>query len=77
MTPSAEEQARQKYQRKRRLVRLGQVLMLAGVLVAVVHWLFHIEAFGPEQPAVWLDLAVGYPTAAILLIAGGMTAGQK
>ena len=76
-TPSAEEQARQKYWRKRRFVRIGQVLMLAGVVVGIVHWLTHIEAFGPEQPALWLDLLAGYPMAAVLLIVGGIVAGKK
>ena len=76
-TPSAEEQARHKYRRKRRFVRIGQVLMLAGVVVGIVHWLTHIEAFGPEQPPLWLDLVAGYPMAAVLLIAGGIVAGKK
>ena len=75
--PSAEEQARQKYWRKRRFVRFGQVLMLAGVVVGIVHWLTHIEAFGPEQPTLWLDLLAGYPMAAVLLIVGGIVAGKK
>jgi hypothetical protein len=30
--------------------------MLAGGLVALVHWLAHIEAFGPQQHPLWLDL---------------------
>ncbi|WP_241977870.1 hypothetical protein [Cryobacterium sp. TMS1-13-1] len=76
-TPSAEERARQKYRRKRRFVRIGQVLMLAGVVVGIVHWLTHLEAFGPEQPALWLDLVAGYPMAAVLLIVGGIVAGKK
>ena len=75
--PSAEEVARRNYRRKRRFVRTGQAIMLVGALVAVVHWLTHIEAFGPEQPAVWLDLVAGYPMAGILLIVGGITAGKK
>ena len=51
--------------------------MLAGVVVGIVHWLTHIEAFGPEQPALWLDLLAGYPMAAVLLIVGGIVAGKK
>ncbi|MDJ0323952.1 hypothetical protein QMG61_09280 [Cryobacterium sp. PH31-AA6] len=75
--PSAEDEARRNYRRKRRFVRAGQAIMLVGALMAVVHWLTHIEAFGPEQPAVWLDLVAGYPMAAILLIVGASTAGRK
>lgn len=74
---SPEELARKKYWRKRRFVRIGQGLMLAGVLVAVVHWLAHIEAFGPQQPALWLDLVAGYPMGGVLLIAGGIIAGRE
>ena len=51
--------------------------MLAGVVVGIVHWLTHLEAFGPEQPPLWLDLVAGYPMAAVLLIAGGIVAGKK
>ncbi|WP_241980127.1 hypothetical protein [Cryobacterium glaciale] len=76
-TLSVEEMARKAYWRKRRFVRIGQVLMLAGVLVALVHWLAHLEAFGPGQPAGWLDLAVGYPMGGILLIVGAIVAGKK
>ena len=74
---SPEELARKKYWRKRRFVRIGQALMLAGVLVAVVHWLAHIEAFGPQQPALWLDLVAGYPMGGVLLITGGIIAGRE
>lgn len=76
-TLSAEELARMKYWRKRRFVRIGQVIMLAGALVAVVHWLAHIEAFGPVQPPLWLDLVAGYPMGGILLIVGAIVAGKK
>ena len=51
--------------------------LIAGVVVGIVHWLTHIEAFGPEQPPLWLDLVAGYPMAAVLLIAGGIVAGEK
>lgn len=76
-TLSEEELARKKYWRRRRFVRIGQALMLAGGLVAVVHWLAHIEAFGPQQPALWLDLVAGYPMGGVLLIAGAIIAGRK
>ncbi|WP_174844379.1 hypothetical protein [Cryobacterium sp. Sr8] len=76
-TPTPEELARQKYWRRRRFVRIGQVLMATGVLVALVHWLAHIEAFGPQQPALWLDVVAGYPMGGVLLIAGAIVAGRK
>jgi len=61
----------------RRLVRLGQALMIVGAIVAATHWLAHIEAFGPGQPPGWLDLAAGYPTGVLLLLAGAILAGRK
>jgi hypothetical protein len=61
----------------RRLVRLGQVFMIVGAVVAATHWLAHIEAFGPGQPPGWLDLVAGYPTGALLLVAGAILAGRK
>jgi len=76
-TAGAEEQAVNKYRRRRRFLRTGQVLMLAGTVVGIVHWLTHIEAFGPEQPPLWLDLFAGYPMAALLLMSGGIVAGRK
>ena len=61
----------------RRLVRVGQALMLAGSVVAAMHWLAHIEAFGPGQPPGWMDLAAGYPMGGLLLISGAILAGRK
>lgn len=61
----------------RRLVRTGQLLMIAGALVAATHWLAHLEAFGPGQPPGWLDLVAGYPTGLLLLVAGAIMAGRK
>lgn len=65
------------WRRHRKLVRLGQVVMAIGALVAVVHWLAHLEVFGPGQPPGWIDLAAGYPTGALLIIAGAILAGRK
>lgn len=76
-TLSPEELARKKYRRKRRFTRIGQVLMLVGVLIAIIHWLAHIEAFGPQQPELWLDLVAGYPSGGVLLIAGAIIAGRE
>lgn len=61
----------------RRLVRVGQALMLAGAVVAITHWLAHLEAFGPGQPPGWMDLAAGYPMGGVLLIFGAILAGRK
>lgn len=61
----------------RRLVRVGQALMVAGAIVAVTHWLAHLEAFGPGQPPGWLDLAAGYPMGGLLLVLGAVLAGRK
>ncbi|GAA1727212.1 hypothetical protein [Microcella frigidaquae] len=65
------------YTRRRLYLRVGQVIMVAGGIMAVVHWLTHLEAFGPEQPPLWLDLAVGYPMAMLLLVLGGVVASRK
>ena len=69
-----EEQRR--VRRRRLLLRGGQALMLAGVVVGVSHWLAHVGVFGAQPPG-WADLAIGYPTAALLLLGGAVTAGQK
>lgn len=73
---SKEEEARQKYRRKRRFRRAGQALMLAAVVIGVQHWLWHLGMFGGDAP-LWSDFYIGYPTAALLLIAGAMTVGPK
>lgn len=64
------------YRRKRRLVRVGQVLMALGAAIAVVHWLAHIGVFG-GQPSNLVDLLAGYPAAALVFILGGILAGQR
>lgn len=60
------------WRRHRRLVRLGQALMLVGVLVGLVHMLLHVAG----SPSGWSDLTVGYPTAGLLVLAGAMLAGR-
>lgn len=65
------------WRKHRRLVRTGQVLLVAGAVVAIIHWLAHLEIFSPgQQPPGWLDLVAGYPTAAVLFISGAMLAGR-
>ncbi|MBN9151121.1 MAG: hypothetical protein KF739_00775 [Cryobacterium sp.] len=62
----------------RRLVRAGQALMLAGAVVAIIHWFAHLEFFTPgQQPPGWLDLVAGYPTGGMLLILGAVLAGRR
>ncbi|MEP7054245.1 MAG: hypothetical protein ABI912_03265 [Actinomycetota bacterium] len=62
-------------QRKHRLLRIGQVLMLVGSIVAIVHVLAHLQMLGGE-PSGTVDLVAGYPMAALLFVAGGIVAGQ-
>jgi hypothetical protein len=71
---AAERRAR--YRRKRRIIRSGQVLMAVGVVIAVVHLLAHMEAFG-GQPSGFVDLVAGYPIAALIFFAGAVAAGQR
>lgn len=63
------------YRRRRRLVRLGQFLMTAGAVIAVVHWLGHVGVFG-GQPSSVVDLLAGYPAAAVVFVLGAILAGQ-
>lgn len=51
--------------------------MAAGAIVAIIHWLAHLEVFGPGQLSGWLDLVAGYPTGALLLITGAILAGRR
>lgn len=73
-TPEEYEAAWRRY---RRFKRLGQILMILGLVVAVTHWLAHLQAFGPTQPPGWMDLAAGYPMGGLLVVAGAMLAGQN
>lgn len=64
------------YRRARRLLRVGQVLMGSGAVIALVHWLGHVGAFG-GQPSNLADLLAGYPAAALVFVAGAILAGQR
>ncbi len=66
---------RSKHQKNRRIIRIGQVVMAAGVVIAVVHLLAHTGVFG-GQPATATDLVAGYPAAALLFLAGAVAAGR-
>lgn len=67
----------QKYRRRQRNLRIGQAIMLIGALVAVVHWLSHLEVFGPGQPEGWIDLVAGYPMGLLLVIVGAIVSSRK
>jgi hypothetical protein len=75
--PTPEEAALQKYRRRQRFLRIGQAIMAAGFVVAFIHWLAHLEAFGPAQPEGWVDLAAGYPMGVLLVIIGAVIASRK
>jgi|TARA_R110002020_G_scaffold3242_3_gene14714 hypothetical protein len=51
--------------------------MIGGAAVGIIHWLAHLEAFGPAQPEGWVDLVAGYPAAALLVIVGAVVASRK
>jgi peptidoglycan/LPS O-acetylase OafA/YrhL len=71
--PSRKPDALARWQRHRRLVRLGQALMALGVLVVVVHLVMHLST----SPSGWVDLTLGYPTGALLALAGAVLAGRS
>ena len=71
------EAERRQYRRKRVLIRAGQVLMVAAVLLALEHVAAHLGAFGGQQPPLLIDLLAGWPLAGVLFIIGAMLAGQR
>lgn len=74
---SSQDDGVRTWKRRRRFLHAGQALMIVGAVIAIVHWLTHLEAFGPGQPAGWLDLAAGYPMGAAFIFAGAILAGKK
>ena len=76
-TTSNELDPAEKYRRRRLYLRIGQAIMAVGFVVAVVHWLAHLEAFGPAQPEGWVDLVAGYPMGMLLILAGAIIASRK
>lgn len=70
------EEFRRLYQRQRRKIRLGQALMVFGIVLGLIHVIAHLAPPG-QQPSGLVDLAVGYPAAALLIIIGAVLAGQK
>lgn len=68
------EQLRQRYRRKRRTVRTGQIIMLVGALVGVYHLVSHFGVFGPVPP---LEMVIGYPIAGAIFLTGAILGGRK
>lgn len=71
--PATDPQSR--YRRHRRLVRIGQVLMAAGALVAISHWIAHLAPAG-QGPSITQDILIGYPTGGLLILIGAVIAGR-
>lgn len=71
--PAADSAAH--YRRHRRLVRIGQVLMAAGALVAISHWIAHLAPAG-QGPSITEDIFIGYPTGGVLILIGAIVAGR-
>ncbi|MCI4658442.1 hypothetical protein [Cryobacterium zhongshanensis] len=79
MTPdSAAPDASARLKRQRRLfLRSGQLLMIVGVLIAVAHWLGHLDPVTATHPPVWVELLVNYPVAAVVVIIGANLSSHK
>jgi hypothetical protein len=61
------------YRRERRRRILGWVLVALGVLMAAVHMVSHL---GRLKIVGYQDLLIGYPMAAVLVLAGFMVVGM-
>lgn len=64
------------HQRKQWTRILGVAIVILGGAIGVSHWLAHLGILGTQPPG-WMDLAIGYPTAALLLAAGGIIIGRR
>ncbi|NKR13632.1 MULTISPECIES: hypothetical protein [unclassified Paenarthrobacter] len=73
--PNNNDDPEARHRRHRRLVRIGQVIMAAGAVVGIWHWILHLAPAG-QGPSVALDLYAGYPTAGLLFLAGALLAGR-
>lgn len=72
--PVTGDDAAKNYRHHRLLVRLGQVIMALGLMVGLSNWIAHVVMTG--GPPGIQDLLIGYPTAAVLMIAGAILAGR-
>jgi hypothetical protein len=61
------------YRRERRRRILGWVLVALGALMAAVHMVSHL---GRLKIVGYQDLLIGYPMAAVLVLAGFMVVGM-
>lgn len=76
---AAEKQRRdyRDYRRRERLRKLGFALIVVGVAIALEHAAAHLGAFGSQQPSALIDLTLGWPLAAVIVIVGMILAGQR
>lgn len=68
------DDAAKNYRHHRRLVRIGQGIMVLGALVGLSHWIAHFAL--PGGPPGIQDLLIGYPTAGAVMILGAVLAGR-
>ncbi|MCU6482196.1 hypothetical protein [Arthrobacter sp. A2-55] len=68
------DDAAKNWRHHRRLIRIGQAVMVLGGLVGLSHWFAHVAV--PGGPPGIQDLLIGYPTAGLVLIAGAVLAGR-
>lgn len=73
--PKPTDDSEANYRRHRRLIRIGQVLMAAGALVGIGHWIAHLAPAG-QGPSVAQDIYAGYPAAGLLIMIGAVLAGR-
>ncbi|PVZ60880.1 hypothetical protein [Arthrobacter sp. H-02-3] len=73
--PKAEADSESNYRRHRQLVRIGQILMAAGALVAISHWIAHLAPAG-QGPSITQDIFLGYPAGGLLILIGAVLAGR-
>ncbi|GGC97648.1 hypothetical protein GCM10011512_25770 [Tersicoccus solisilvae] len=67
--------AEARWRRYRRLLRAGQAVMALGGLVLLAHWIAHLQP--PPGPSAIEDIFAGYPAGVLLLLGGGIMAGQR
>lgn len=65
------------YRRRELLRRIGFVLIALGIALALEHAAAHLGAFGRAQPSALIDLTLGWPLAAVIVIVGMVLAGQR
>jgi hypothetical protein len=73
--PKPADDSSSHHRRHRRLVRIGQVLMAAGALVAISHWIAHLAPTG-QGPSTAEDIFIGYPAGGLLILIGAIVAGR-